>query len=281
VTFLPLLGHQPRALAQSVAGRSILAAPSTRQIFITPMFSFSRSISFLFVLLWVTRVAGAPVAPTFEDSMAQRVLACTGCHGKQGRAGPDGYYPRLAGKPVGYLYNQLRNFQTGKRHYGLMVNLLDTLSDANLREIAEHFSALDVPYVSSLPTASTVPQQVRGRELATLGDANRDLPACAQCHGEALMGFAPFVPSLLGLPRDYLNAQLGAWRTGERRSSAPDCMALVAQRLSADDVSAVVGWLAAQPIPNRTKPAVSLPKPMPLECGATLITRSGVAGAKP
>ncbi|MBC7445185.1 MAG: c-type cytochrome, partial [Polaromonas sp.] len=40
--------------------------------------------------------AGAP----FEDSMAQRTLACTACHGPQGRAAADGYYPRLAGKPA-------------------------------------------------------------------------------------------------------------------------------------------------------------------------------------
>ena len=30
------------------------------------------------------------------------LLACTTCHGKEGRAGPDGYYPRIAGKPAGY-----------------------------------------------------------------------------------------------------------------------------------------------------------------------------------
>ena len=39
-------------------------------------------------------------ARPFEDTMAQRTLACTACHGEQGRAGPDGYYPRLAGKPA-------------------------------------------------------------------------------------------------------------------------------------------------------------------------------------
>ena len=52
--------------------------------------------------------------------MAQRTLACTACHGKQGRAGPDGYYPRLAGKPAGYLYNQLLNFRDGRRRNAAM-----------------------------------------------------------------------------------------------------------------------------------------------------------------
>ena len=53
----------------------------------------------------------APVA--FQDTMAQRTLACTSCHGKEGRAGPDGYYPRIAGKPAGYLYAQLLHFREG------------------------------------------------------------------------------------------------------------------------------------------------------------------------
>jgi cytochrome c553 len=232
-------------------------------------------------LLWLASLATAqPVAP-FEDSMAQRVLACTGCHGKQGRAGPDGYYPRLAGKPAGYLYNQLRNFQTGRRHYALMVNLLEPLSDPYLHEIAEHFSALQVPYMSPLRAAAPPRLLARGHDLVTQGDAVRKLPACIQCHSESLMGFAPFVPGLLGLPRDYLNAQLGAWRTGERRAQAPDCMADVAKRLTAEDLSAVVAWLASQSVPVSAKPATSLPKPMPLECGSTPGARVATSGVTP
>ena len=76
----------------------------------------------------------------FEDTIAQRVLACTGCHGKEGRAGPDGYYPRIAGKPAGYLFNQLRNFRDERRHYELMNGLLALLDDAYLGEIAEYFA---------------------------------------------------------------------------------------------------------------------------------------------
>jgi cytochrome c553 len=255
----------------------------------------------LLVLLLSLAAIHAPAAPlAFQDSMAQRTLACTNCHGKEGRAGPDGYYPRIAGKPAGYLYNQLLNFREGRRHYGLMAGLLDTLSDEYLYEIALHFSNLDAPYPA--PQRATAPAEVlqRGRELALQGDAERGVPACARCHGAALTGVEPNTPGLLGLSRDYLNAQLGAWRTGQRRALAPDCMADVARRLSPEDLSAVTAWLSSEALPRDAKPiSATLPAaaqpaaarrkgrkpapvaqapepPPPMHCGAA---RPPVAGA--
>jgi cytochrome c553 len=218
-----------------------------------------------------------PAAP-FEDSIAQRSQACTACHGAQGRAGPDGYYPRLAGKPAGYLYNQLLNFREGRRHYGLMSQLVEPLSDAYLMEIAQYFSALDLPYPP--PAAATTSAGVleRGRQLMLQGDAQRRVPACVACHGQAMTGVAPQVPGLLGLPRDYLNAQLGAWKTGQRRAHAPDCMKEVVDRLSLDDLNAVASWLAAQPVPASSKPAAAPPVPAP---GALTLSCAGVAKVVP
>lgn len=200
--------------------------------------------------------------------MAQRTLACSACHGQQGRAASDGYYPRIAGKPAGYLYNQLLNFRDGRRHYGLMVGMVDPLSDAYLLEIAQYFSALDLPYPPPQPAAAAPPVLKRGEQLARNGDATLGLPACVQCHGSALTGVAPHIPGLLGLPRDYVNAQMGAWRTGLRQAHAPDCMQQIARQLTPDDVNAVASWLAAQPLPARTQPATTLP---PLAAGAKAI----------
>ena len=209
---------------------------------------------------WVLWAASwAAFAAPFEDSMAQRTLACTGCHGDQGKSGPDGYYPRLAGKPAGYLYNQLRNIQDGRRHYALMEGLLAPLSDAYLHEIADYFSSLDIAYPP--PNAAVADPKViaRGQTLARQGDAALQLPACTQCHGNALMGVQPSTPALLGLPRDYLNAQLGGWQTGQRKAQAPDCMADIARRLSDADVHAVTSWLASQTVLQPSKAAAQRP----------------------
>lgn len=224
-----------------------------------------RIVAVAIVFAW-TAACAAPV----EDSMAQRLKACTACHGQEDRVARDAYYPRIAGKPAGYLYNQLLNFRDGRRHYALMNGLLQPLGDDYLREIADYFASLEWPYPAR-PAAAAMP--ARGRQLVLHGDAERRVPACVACHGAALTGVAPAVPGLLGLPRDYLVRQLGAWRVGERHALAPDCMAEIAQRLAPDDVAALSSWLAAQPLLADTRPAGTVPADWPMPCGGLTSTR--------
>jgi cytochrome c553 len=94
------------------------------------------------------------------------------------------------------------------------------------------------------------------------------VPACVQCHGERLTGVVPNVPGLLGVSRDYLNSQLGAWRAGQRRAHAPDCMAEVVKQLNAEDLTAVAAWLAAQPLPADAHPAPAGASKPAMQCGS-------------
>jgi cytochrome c553 len=201
------------------------------------------------------------------DTMAQRVMACTLCHGKEGRATNTGFFPRIAGKPEGYLYHQLRHFREGRRNNAGMTALLDQLNDAYLRDIARHFSRLNLPYPPAQPSDASAALLAQGEALVKRGDAARDLPACVACHGAAMTGVRPNVPGLLGLPRDYLIGQLGGWQTGLRKAFAPDCMAHIAQILAPTDISAVSAWLAAQALPADPHPAAEASEPMPLRCG--------------
>ena len=221
-------------------------------------------------MFWAGRApaqAQAKASAGPQDTLAQRLVACTHCHGVDGRAGPDGYYPRLAGKPEAYLYNQLLNFRDGRRHYGAMVSLVDHLSDDYLREMARYFAQQNVPYPAPQRSPQSAATLARGQQLVTLGDPARKIPACTQCHGSTLTGVLPAIPGLLGLPRDYLASQLGAWISGQRKAQSPDCMADVARQLTPEDVSAVSAWLAAQPVPGNGKPVASLSGPMPARCG--------------
>jgi cytochrome c553 len=227
-----------------------------------------RIAALLLVCCTTCTAAPAPSPPhRVPDTLAQRVQACTPCHGAQGVATRDGYFPRIAGKPDGYLYRQLLNFRDGRRQNPAMARLVENLTDAYLQEIATHFAALDLPHEPPPVRAAPAQESARGAQLVRQGDTAHRLPACVACHGAAMTGVAPDVPGLLGLPRDYLIAQLGAWRTGLRRAHAPDCMADIARRLPQADIAAVATYLSQQPMPRDPRPARALPEPMPLACG--------------
>jgi cytochrome c553 len=220
------------------------------------------------VLLW-SACAAVPLAGAEPaDKLAQRLQACAACHGKEGRATQDGYYPRIAGKPAAYLFNQLANFRDGRRQNADMAHLVGQMSDEYLREIAGYFSALELPYPAVPPVPVTAAELARGALLAHEGDKPRGIPACVACHGQRLTGTLPAVPGLLGLPRSYLAGQIGAWQTDIRATPSPDCMADIARRLSGSDVAAVSAWLATQPLPQDTHPADPASAPLPLHCAS-------------
>jgi cytochrome c553 len=211
------------------------------------------------------------IAQTTEkppDTMAARTLACAPCHGAQGEGIKDDYFPRLAGKPAGYLYNQLEAFKDGRRHYPPMNYLLTYLSDQYLMEIAKHFAAQHPP--NEPPLIPDVSQDVlrAGQALATGGATARQVPACASCHGVQFTGMEPGIPGLLGLRATYISAQLVAFRYGTRTALEPDCMQVVVARLTEDDVKAVAAYLASLPGSSDAIPAKQGSWPLPFACGS-------------
>lgn len=213
-----------------------------------------------------TDARSAPVP--VEDTMAQRMQACVICHGKQGRATREGYYPRIAGKPEGYLFNQLQNFREGRRHNRAMNHLMQHMSDAYLHDIARYFAELDLPYPPVQAPGLTAEQQQAAQRLVLDGAPDRQIPACVACHGTSMAGRLPAMPGLLTLPEDYLIAQLGAWRNGQRKAKAPDCMAEVARRLTPQEIGAVARWLSARTLPLGTRPEAASTQPLPMRCGS-------------
>lgn len=206
--------------------------------------------------------------PSAPDTIAARVQGCTACHGAHGQGTDNDYFPRLAGKPAEYLYNQLMNFREGRRKYPPMNYLVTYLSDDYLHEIATYFSQQRPPYPP--PATPTVSDSTlaRGRDIVLHGDASRQVPACAACHGAKLTGMEPAIPGLVGLHADYISAQIGAWRSGSRHAIAPDCMHEIASRLSDEDVNAVAAWLSTQPAPQNPVPVAARSLKTPLACGS-------------
>lgn len=231
-------------------------------------------VGLLLLFVCLTEAAETPLPVDVPDTLTERVKACTICHGVEDRHDRDAYYPRIAGKLEGYLFNQLRHFRDGRRYYQPMAILLENMSDAYLLEIAQYFSTLDVPYSPPEPI-TLLPAEVKLVEkLVYSGDSKRDIPACSACHGNDLMGTEPFVPGLLGLHRAYLTAQLGGWHSGGLiRGKITNCMADIAKQLTYEEINAVAKWLAAQPVLGA--PARELPPDMAHRC-ASLFQKYGV-----
>jgi cytochrome c553 len=215
-----------------------------------------------------TPTATPGMAASMPSAMDERMHACTTCHGVQGQGRNNDYFPRIAGKPADYLFNQLIAFRDGGRTYPPMGYLLAFLPDPYLHKIAEYFAALQPPYPN--PDTQPLPASVLdyGKKLVTQGDPSRKLPACASCHGARLTGTQPGIPGLLGLHASYIAGQMGTWRSGTRHAIAPDCMHTIAVKLTDRDITAVSSWLARQPRPDDPTPAPKQTGRLPMACGS-------------
>ena len=231
-----------------------------------------RRFSWTILLIAIARLlVGTPHAqPTDHppDTIAARLLACAACHGSQGQGTDNDYFPRLAGKPAGYLMNQLIAFRDGRRRYPPMNYLLEYIPDAYLRQVADYFAALRPPPEPQAVADVSPALLGRGHSLVTQGDPAHGVPACAGCHGPTLTGMEPAIPGLVGLHASYISAQLGAFRYGTRTAPAPDCMQIVAGSLTESDVTAVAAWLASLPVPADPSPVAKGSLAMPLACGS-------------
>ena len=217
-----------------------------------------------FVLILFTTFTAPSTA---ANDLGERLQACAACHGEKGRSSSEAYYPSIAGKPSGYLFRQLENFQTGRRPHAIMRNMLAYLSDDYLQDIARYYAKQPAAVITSKPEASN--EQLKlGKQLVILGNDKRGLPACTTCHANALQGIRPDIPGLTGLRAEYLSAQLGAWQVGTRSAPQPDCMAEIAKKLSGDEIQAIALYIANQDYAGKPLRGASLPPALPISCGA-------------
>src|SRR6202171_1834495 len=215
-------------------------------------------------------LAQSDAVPAFKqvDSLEARVQGCVTCHGQSGQGTNNGYFPRIAGKPAGYLYNQLVPCRDGVSRSPPMNYLVAYLPDSYLREIAEHFAKQRPPFAVKETANADSTTVSRGQSLVTAGDMNRGVPACGACHGKGLTGMEPGIPGLVGLRPTYIVAQLTGWRVGNRHATESGGMTRIATRLSDTDISAVATWLSLQEAPKDSSPESFNLVRMPFACGS-------------
>jgi cytochrome c553 len=64
---------------------------------------------------------------------------CAACHGTDGNSTVPSF-PKLAGQNSDYLYHALKDYKSGKRKNPIMAGQVQTLSDADMRDLAAYFS---------------------------------------------------------------------------------------------------------------------------------------------
>ena len=64
---------------------------------------------------------------------------CAGCHGAEGVSAVPSF-PTLAGQYRDYLYHSLKDYKSGKRNNPIMAGQVQTLSDADMLDLALFYS---------------------------------------------------------------------------------------------------------------------------------------------
>ncbi len=190
----------------------------------------------------------ADLAGTLEPP--DEILAsCGRCHGVTGHGRGTAAFPTLAGQKPEYLFRALRAYARSERNSGIMEPIAAGLSEAQWRELADYYAALP----SAAPSAeaeSAADIIERGRNIATFGIDEKDVPSCADCHGPEGPRRNAAYPVLAGQFADYLVVQLEQFAAGQRGGSEyAHLMQRVAPPMSRAEMEAVAAYYAQAPRP--------------------------------
>lgn len=186
----------------------------------------------------------AATAADLGKGQAIAAQVCAACHGADGNS-PTPVNPKLAGQIPEYLQKQMRNFkpEDGKkaaRDNPVMMGMVAGLSAEDMRNVAAYFGSQNLKGGAA-----------QGRDTAALGqkiyrggDMSRGLPACAGCHGPNGAGVPVQYPRLSGQYMEYTEAQLKAFRSGQRANDLNAMMRVIAAKMSDAEIRAVSDYIA-------------------------------------
>ena len=204
------------------------------------------------VLSWGLGIVAAasaadPGTAKLDLAKAQQIATavCAACHGADGNStGPAN--PKLAAQIPEYTSKQLRNFKAPdaspeQRKNAIMAGMVATLSDADMQGLGAYFAGQK--RVPEKATGDTTSIQL-GQQIWRAGDASKGLAACSGCHGPSGSGIPAQYPRLAGQYAAYTEAQLKAFRLGERANDPNRMMRLVAVKMTDAEIKAVADYVA-------------------------------------
>ena len=181
----------------------------------------------------------APKAAKPDLAKGEAIVAgvCAACHAADGNSMIPAN-PKLAQQHPEYILKQLQEFKSGKRANPVMMGFAAQLSPEDMRNVA---------YFVASKTAS--PGFAKEKETVALGEkiyrggiADRQIAACAGCHGPNGSGMPAQYPRLSGQHADYTVSQLTQFRDGIRKNNLQ--MTQVAAKLNDREIKAVADYIA-------------------------------------
>ena len=209
----------------------------------------------------VAQTAVGPAKPDIERGQqlymngdpARGIATCIACHGTDGLSMVP-IYPHIAGQSYEYVLAQLKNFKNieGKNHSHrrnqnamLMAPNVIQMTEEEMKDLALYVSSLELTTPSIAEHAADQELVQRGRQIWRGGIPERNVPACASCHGADGNGIPGQYPRLSGQVPSYLYEQLIAFADGERDNAGTENhMAEIANRMSRQDIKAVADYAA-------------------------------------
>ncbi|PUE35577.1 cytochrome c4 [Limnohabitans sp. Hippo4] len=181
----------------------------------------------------------APKAAKPDLAKGEAIVAgvCAACHAADGNSMIPAN-PKLAQQHPEYILKQLQEFKSGKRANPVMMGFAAQMSPEDMRNVA---------YFVASKTAS--PGFAKEKETVALGEkiyrggiADRQIAACAGCHGPNGSGMPAQYPRLSGQHADYTVSQLTQFRDGIRKNNLQ--MTQVAAKLNDREIKAVADYIA-------------------------------------
>jgi cytochrome c553 len=197
------------------------------------------------VALVAAASAGAAEPRKIDLARGQQIAAqvCAACHGADGNS-TGVTNPKLSAQHADYTYKQLVNFRPAaqdkqpERPNPIMTPFATQLSEQDKRDVAAFYAAQPLK-----------PSVARNKDLVALGQQiyrggipQKSVPSCAGCHGPSGSGIPAQYPRLGGQFAEYTEAQLVAFRSGQRHNSAQ--MTTIAERMSDREIKAVADYVA-------------------------------------
>ncbi len=168
---------------------------------------------------------------------ARGIPACVSCHGVAG-ASAIVTNPKLGGQHAAYAYKQLVNFRGPERNNAIMTPYAKAMTEEEMQNVA-----LYLDKQQAKPGAAKNKASVElGKRIYRAGIADKNVPACASCHGPNGAGMPAQFAWIGGQHQEYTNSQLVNFRTGARNNSAQ--MTTISQRLSDEEMLAVSDYIA-------------------------------------